>query len=490
MKLNRLLEGLSPQEIFIADNPTITDIVYDSRKVTEGSLFVAVEGFAVDGNTFVSKAVSQGAVAIVSQKEPLCDGVAWIQVADVRSFMALLAFRFWNVDFNALFTVAVTGTNGKTTIVTLFNELNRLLYGEKFAWQIGTTGHWLGEKFVDTNRTTPEAIDLLKMMGESIDPPKSLAMEASSHALVLERVKGFLFDVAIFTNLTQDHLDFHSDMEEYYEAKKRLFTMHLKENGYAVVNIDDSYGKRLASELSGNVITYGREKSADFSITQAHCSWDGISFRATFGGKKLLFKSALVGHFNIANMAAVAAGALAYGIDKEIIDTMFQKVKPVAGRMDKVFIDAPFSVVVDYAHTPDALKNVLFTARKLTKGRVISVFGAGGDRDRTKRAPMAEVVALSSDYAFVTSDNPRTEAPLQILSDLEDGIPSDFPFETIADRREAIKQALLFAKEGDSILIAGKGHETYQEINGVKHHFDDREEVALLWNQIGAECGA
>lgn len=485
MKLENVVKGINTQGVVLKDNPEITDIVYDSRQVKPGALFVAVEGYSVNGNDFIPAAIEKGAVAIISTKERMDNNIAWIQVEDARVAMAEAGFALWGVDFNEIFSVAVTGTNGKTTIATIMKKINESMYGRIFSWQIGTIGNWYGDKFEEAARTTPEAVDLLKEIGNSDFYPKSLTMEVSSHALVLERVKGFLFDVAIFTNLTQDHLDFHKTMEEYYDAKKILFSEHLKSSGVAVINCDDDYGRKLANEIDGTVVTYGRSSDADFRIISSSSDWNGSFVRVVWNKEKMIFKSPLVGHFNIMNLAAVAAAALSKGVSYEIVQGVFEKLTPVPGRMDKVAIEAEYSVVVDYAHTPDALKNVLYTAKKITNGKVIAVFGAGGDRDRTKRAPMAEAVALNADYAFITSDNPRTEEPSQILSDVEEGMPLDFPYKVIADRREAITEAMKFASAGDAIIIAGKGHEDYQEIMGVKHHFDDREEVQKAFVALG-----
>lgn len=488
MKLENVVKCINTHDVVLADNPEITDIAYDSRQVKPGALFVAIEGFAMNGNDFISAAIENGAVAVISSQPTPENSVAWIQVADARVAMAEAGFGLWGVDFSEIFSVAVTGTNGKTTIATIMKKINESIYGRIFSWQIGTIGNWYGDKFEEAARTTPEAVDLLKEIGNSDFYPKSLTMEVSSHALVLERVKGFLFDVAIFTNLTQDHLDFHKSMDEYYDAKRLLFSNHLKSDGIAVINTDDTYGEKLAGDLEGTVVRYGRDKDAEFRIISSNSDWSGSFMRVSWQGEKMVFKSPLVGNFNIMNLAAVAAAALSKGISKETIQAVFEKLAPVPGRMDKVALDADYSVVVDYAHTPDALKNVLSTAKKITEGRVIAVFGAGGDRDRTKRAPMAEAVAFNADYAFITSDNPRTEDPEQILRDVEEGMPLDFPYEVVTDRASAIVKAMEFAQKGDAIIVAGKGHEDYQEIMGVKHHFDDREEVRKAHVSLGGHC--
>ncbi len=484
MKISELISGYRC-EMFGDSDCEVSSITYDSRAVTAGTVFAAVQGFATDGHRFIDSAIAHGAVAVMSEKSPERTDISWIKVDSIRASLADLSARLYNVDPLSLRWIGVTGTNGKTTVVTLLDQIMAEQFGRAVCWQFGTIGNRLGLKFEEASRTTPEAVDLLRMIGTADHKPTLISMEVSSHALELERVRGFCYDVAIFTNLTQDHLDFHGDMENYYLAKKKLFTDHLKADGSAIINIDDAYGKRLASELNDDrVITVGRDSDAFFHITTSHCSWDKTFLRVTFGENRYVFESKLVGHFNVANMAVVAAASIAIGVPYETIDTVFKQIEPVNGRMDRVKLDAPFAVVIDYAHTPDAIKNTLFTAKKLTSGRVICVFGAGGDRDKTKRPIMGELAAKNSDYVIVTSDNPRSENPSDIIADIIDGIPTDFPIRVIENRREAIIAALKFAREGDSIIVAGKGHETYQEENGVKEHFDDREVVIEEWTKM------
>lgn len=483
MKLSQITETLIVLNAVLGDNPEISAITYDSRQVTSGTLFVAIKGYAADGHDYIEQACEKGAVAILSERKPAGD-VAWVQVENVRLAMAKACQSLWSISFDDIFSVAITGTNGKTTIATIFNDVLAKLYGQKYCWQTGTAGNRLGEDWGEAARTTPEAVDLFRWLGEASLFPKALVMEASSHALVLERLQGIFFDVAIFTNLTQEHLDFHADMDDYYEAKKLLFTDHLKTGGCAVVNSDDMYGGRLAHALYGKgVVTYGKNSQADFRVSDIHCDWEGTFFRAHYKGKVYKVRTTLPGHFNVANISAVIASCLAKGIALEEALEVVQTLTPVRGRMERIDIDAPFAVVVDYAHTPDALKNILYTARKLTKGRVVTVFGAGGDRDRSKRAPMAEVVAKSCDYAIITSDNPRSENPLEIIADIEMGMPLDFTYEVEENRAMAIEKAMAIALPGDAVIVAGKGHETYQEIKGIKHHFDDAEEIVKAWKE-------
>ncbi len=487
MKLETLLAGYSA-ELFGDPSCDVTSLQYDSRFVKPGAIFAAVSGFSADGHDFIESAVKNGASAVLSEKNPFREDIPWIKVDSVRRAMAELSAEIYGVDIESIKWVGVTGTNGKTTVATLFDRIAAEEYGRNSCWQFGTIGNRLGSNLDEAVRTTPEAVDLFHLLGTNEKTPKLITMEVSSHALELERIRGIYYDVAIFTNLTQDHLDFHGDMETYYQAKLRLFTEHLRDGGTAVINIDDPYGERLAGELgSESVISCGRSKDAAFRISSSHCSWDKTFFRVGFMGERYRFEAPLAGHFNIQNMAVTAAAAFALGISYETIEKVFKKAETVHGRMDLVSIDAPFTVVVDYAHTPDALKNTLFTAGKLTAGRVITVFGAGGDRDRSKRPLMGEMVARNADFAIVTSDNPRSENSLKIIDDICEGIPTDFPVEIIENRREAIYRALSFAREGDSVIIAGKGHETYQEVMGIKEYFDDRETVISEWRKVQDE---
>ncbi len=490
MKLKDLLFKYEAK-IFGELDSEVTSVEYDSRRIVPGALFVAIDGFASDGHRFIDSAVEKGAVAILSEREPETDRVPWIQVESVRASMADLSVKLYGLNLSDLKWIGVTGTNGKTTIATIFDQIVSEFYGRDECWQFGTIGNRLGSTLEDAVRTTPEAVDLIRILGTYPTKPSLISMEVSSHALELERVRGINYDVAIFTNLTQDHLDFHESMEGYYLAKKKLFTEHLKNGGVAVINSEDQYGARLISELpSESVISVGKGENAIFRITTSHCSWEKTFLRANYLGRSMKFEAPLVGHFNIMNMALVIASSIALEIPVESIQKTLKKCAPVNGRMDQVTIDSPFSVVVDYAHTPDALKNILFTAGKLTSGRVIAVFGAGGDRDRTKRPVMGKMVALNCDYGVITSDNPRSEKPSGIIADICDGMPTDFPSEVVEDRRSAIRFALEFAREGDSVIIAGKGHETYQITNCETVHFDDREVVIEEWKSIVGERNA
>ena len=457
-------------------NPIVSDIIYDSRLITQGSVFMAIPGFNLRGDTFINDAVKKGAVAVVTENpQPDCE-VPWVQVSDPRRLLGRFARKLWNINFDNMVTVGITGTNGKTTTTGFYHSLYKNIYGSKASWMFSTVTYKLGDRTEDALRTTPEASDLLRFIGTAEETPKALTMEVSSHALELHRVEGFLFDIAVWTNLSQDHLDFHGTMDSYYNAKKKLFKDNLKSKGIAVINIDDKWGEKLSAELSGvTQITYGFSDNADMKIVDSKTNWSGTEIDITFNGKDMHFRSHLAGFFNVYNMAALVTGAAATGISEFDIQKSFDSIQSIPGRMERVDIPTEFYVIVDYAHTPDALESVLSAAGSLTSGRNICVFGCGGGRDKIKRPLMAEAVARNCDEAIVTTDNPRSEAPERIIDDILEGMPLDFPHHVIPIRREAIKKAMEIAKKGDCIVIAGKGHENYQEINGVRHHFDDRE---------------
>ncbi|MCL1947703.1 MAG: UDP-N-acetylmuramoyl-L-alanyl-D-glutamate--2,6-diaminopimelate ligase [Chitinivibrionia bacterium] len=465
----------------------INNIVYDSRLVKNGCLFCAIKGFLTDGNNFVDVAIKNGAVAVLSENEkPKNVNIEWIKCDNVKQEMAKIAKDFYRVNFDDMFCAAVTGTNGKTSVATIIYEILCKIFGEKNSCLTGTIGNRVCGEFFEAARTTPEAADALKMLGCAKNKIKALSMEASSHALVLERLAQFYFDLAIFTNLTQDHLDFHNTMEEYFLAKKRLFSEHLKTGGVAIINIDDEYGKQLFGELKNiKKFSVGFSQNADYKISDAHCDLSGTFFKLKTPEKKTLkLRSNLIGNFNVINCAEAVCGLLACGLDETAVINGLAAAKQVEGRIDKVELDAPFSVFVDYAHTPDALVKILSTAKKLCKGDLITVFGAGGNRDKKKRPLMADAVSRNCDFAILTSDNPRNEAPKDIINDVKDGFPSDFPFEIVIDRKAAIKFAFETAKAGDTVIIAGKGHEKYQEIAGVKYHFDDKETARDVWDEM------
>lgn len=468
-------------------NPEVSDLFYDSRLITPGSVFTAIPGFNVRGDEFIIDAIERGAVAVISENSLTDCTVPWIQVKNTRRMLSAFAGKIWNIDFNSMLTVGITGTNGKTTTCRFYLNLFRNIYGTNKSWMFSTVDYKMGGRTENASRTTPEASDLLRFIGTAREKPKALTMEVSSHALELHRVEGFLFDIVVWTNLSQDHLDFHGNMNSYYQAKKKLFQNNIKKDGIAIINVDDKWGRKLRADVAGiKQVTYGFAEEADLQIIDSKTEWTGTEIDVTFKNRQMHFKSHLTGFFNVYNMAALVTGALGKGISEADIQKCFDSTISIPGRMERVAVPADFHVIVDYAHTPDALQSVLSTAGKLTSGRVICVFGCGGERDRGKRPLMGNVSAHNCDEAVVTTDNPRSEAPKKIIEDILEGIPLDFPHYVIPDRREAVKKALQIARKGDSIIIAGKGHEPYQEIKGVRHHFDDREIVAEVYKEVEA----
>jgi UDP-N-acetylmuramoyl-L-alanyl-D-glutamate--2,6-diaminopimelate ligase len=464
----------------------IADLAYDSQRVRPGTLFFCVRGMRSDGHEFAPDAVERGAVALVVDRE-LDLLVPQAMVADVRAAMAPLAVRFWSDPTAELAVAGITGTNGKTTTAFL---LRGILEAEgRHTGLLGTVKRIVGAREEEVVRTTPEAIDLQATFRRMLDGgDEACVMEVSSHALTLGRSAGISFDVKVFTNLTQDHLDFHSDMEEYFLAKRALFVSDEEADasssgtlpGTPVVNVDDDYGRRLALELRGSnqePLTFSAGGGdADFRAEQVEFDPRGSRFRCVGPGGVAAVETPLPGHFNVENALAALAAASALGIELERSAAALSRAERVPGRFEPVDEGQPFTVLVDYAHTPDSLDNVLRAARLLTAGRVICVFGCGGDRDREKRPQMGRIGAELSDLCVVTSDNPRSEDPEAIIAEILEGIPKPGEVEVEVDRRAAIALALDAARPGDTVVIAGKGHEQGQEFEqGRKIPFDDRE---------------
>jgi UDP-N-acetylmuramoyl-L-alanyl-D-glutamate--2,6-diaminopimelate ligase len=450
----------------------VVELAYDSRKVGAGTLFFCVPGEKVDGHAFAPAAVEAGAAALVVERELELD-VAQVVVPDARAAMAALAARFHGDPTGELMVAGITGTNGKTTTAFLLREV--LESAGVRCGLLGTIKQVVGGVEEEVERTTPEAIDLQRTFRRMLDGgDRVCAMEVSSHALVLHRADAIHFDIALFTNLTQDHLDFHADMEDYFASKRLLFEM---KPGTAIVNVDDPYGRRLAEEFE--CVTFSAEGGdADLVAGDVGITPLGAKFSVTQGsvGGKWRLETRLPGRFNVANALGAFAAALALGVESgDAIAGLAQATAP-PGRFEPVDEGQPFSVLVDYAHTPDSLENVLRAARRLGEGRVISVFGAGGDRDRGKRPQMGRAGAELSDLAIVTSDNPRSEDPEAILAEVLVGIEDRDRVEIEVDRRAAIALALSRAEPGDTVVIAGKGHEQGQEFaDGRKLPFDDRD---------------
>ncbi|MEK6325503.1 MAG: UDP-N-acetylmuramoyl-L-alanyl-D-glutamate--2,6-diaminopimelate ligase [Acidobacteriota bacterium] len=458
------------------------DVTHDSRACEPGSVFVAIRGEKTDAHRFIPQAAERGAIAVISELPPGSENVpAWIQVAGARPALARSAAAVHGHPSERLKLVGITGTNGKTTTAHLIDSIIRASEGTSAMF--GTITHRVGNEAAAAANTTPEASDIQRMLARAIaEGCRSAVMEVSSHAIDLHRADALKFAVAVFTNLTRDHLDYHGTMESYFSVKEKLFNASLGSvPGASVINVDDEYGRRLFRSAKGDRITYGFGNRTDAGTDDFKLSPRGLAFTASTTAGKIEIVSPLVGRFHVYNILAAIAAGLALGASLGDIARGVADCRTVSGRFEQVTLNgsqqSAFTVIVDYAHTDDALSNVLQTAREVAgMGRVITVFGCGGDRDRTKRAPMGELAASLSDVAIVTSDNPRTEDPEAIIEDIEGGLKkAGRPYVKLTDRREAIFHAIEEAREGDVVLIAGKGHETYQVIGQLRTHFDDHE---------------
>jgi len=485
MTLRELITHLDKPVVSGSLDTNIGMLAYDSRKVAPGTAFVALRGTHSDGHAFITKAIESGAAAIFAEQAPPDDvKVPWVHVKQTRVALAQAAAAMHGFPAKHMSILAVTGTNGKTTTAFLMHHLmNR---GQKRCGLLGTVTYDIGGgRQVPATHTTPESLEIQGLLSQMrANGCNACAMEISSHALDQERVHGLPFAAGVFTNLTQDHLDYHGTMEAYFVAKVRLFEAILSQpKGQMIINSDDFWGRKLITryEESGRVIKFGFGVGADFRAVNPRYDLTGSTFELEVKGRSFLVRLPLIGDFNIYNALGALAAAYAAGLNlRETITSL--KVSPqVPGRLERVTTDANrFQVFVDYAHTPDALDNVLKTLRGLRPRRIITVFGCGGDRDRTKRPRMAAAAEAGSDICVLTSDNPRSEDPNAIIADAAKGFARPKNHATIPDRREAIKVAIENARDGDIILVAGKGHEDYQEIQGVKHNFDDRRMVRQL----------
>ncbi|WP_121605050.1 UDP-N-acetylmuramoyl-L-alanyl-D-glutamate--2,6-diaminopimelate ligase [Virgibacillus sp. Bac332] len=455
----------------------VSGIEMDSRKVESGNLFVCIKGFTVDGHDYVEQAVQNGASAVIVDQE-VHSSVPIIKVANTSRALSMLGVKYYNNPTVKLPLIGITGTNGKTTVTylleTIFNEY------KKKTGVIGTIHMKIGNETYPVANTTPDALLLQKSFKKMLDQDVDQAiMEVSSHALVQGRVYGCDYDIAVFTNLSQDHLDYHKDIDDYLRAKSLLFAQlgnsYSGEDKYAVINEDDASSTLLKESTAQHVITYGIENSAQVMASNIKLGAAGTTFQLTTPVGELTIQSKLIGMFNVYNMLAASAAAIVSDIPIAHIKTALEKMEGVNGRFEPVNEGQSFAVIVDYAHTPDSLDNVLQTVKEFAENRVFVVVGCGGDRDRTKRPLMAEIALKYADYAIFTSDNPRTEDPQEILDDMTNGLHANEDYQVIVDRRLAIQYAVEHAKAGDVILIAGKGHETYQQIGNVKYDFDDRE---------------
>jgi UDP-N-acetylmuramoyl-L-alanyl-D-glutamate--2,6-diaminopimelate ligase len=467
MRLGELVAAIPGARVVGESSVEVRDLAYDSRKVEPGTLFFCVVGEKADGHEFGPRAVEEGAAALVVERELTELAVPQVVVSDSRAAMAPVAARFNGDPTAELRVVGVTGTNGKTTTAFLVREILRA--ADYSCGLLGTVKQIVGGVEKEVERTTPEAIELQKTFRQMLEGgDETCAMEVSSHAMALHRADAIHFEVAIFTNLTQDHLDFHADMEDYFLAKRKLF--EAEGTKVRIVNVDDACGRRLAEEFE--CITFSAE-GAEADYTARDVSFDASG--ANFSVGELQLRTGLPGHFNVANALGAFAAAEAMGVGPEIAVAGLAKAARVPGRFEPIDEGQGFSVLVDYAHTPDSLENVLRAARRLTAGRLISVFGAGGDRDRDKRPKIGRAGAELSDLAVITSDNPRSEDPEAIVAEVAGGAEG-VDVEIVVDRREAIALALGRAAPGDTVVIAGKGHEQGQEFeDGRKVPFDDRE---------------
>lgn len=480
MKLVELLKGVETISSKGDMNVEINGITYDSRKVKKGDLFICVSGFSKDGHSFANDALRQGAAALLVEKDVEAEGVIQVKVPNCRAAMPRLALNFYDNPTQKLKLIGLTGTNGKTTTTYLIKSI--LERNGQRTGLLGTISTQIGDKVFVSSRTTPEALDLNCLFREMADSDIDYAvMEVSSHSLELGRVDGCSFRIGVFTNLTQDHLDFHKTIENYRNAKKKLFYMT---SGANIINIDDEHGRIIADEIKETgtrLITYGIDNKADIMAKDIEISARGVVFTLVTPEYETGLSIKIPGKFSVYNALAAASVAYAEGVPMEVIREGLNRVDIVPGRSEILNTDTPYTVIVDYAHTPDGLQNILASVKEYAKGRVITLFGCGGDRDREKRPIMGEIAGRMSDYCIITSDNPRSEIPMEIIKQVEAGIKStDCDYICIENRRDAIKYALTIAGKEDIVLLAGKGHETYQVLKDRTIPFDERDIVQEL----------
>ena len=475
MKLSGILRDIEILSATADMDTEIGGVSYDSRRTEPGDLFVAVKGFSSDGHRFIPTAMEKGAAAVLCEDIPT-DGTPYVQVRDCRLGLALASRNLFGEPAKELTLIGITGTSGKTTSSYLIKHMLETCLDAK-AGLIGTNGHMIGEEFLPSEFTTPESYELQKLFRRMADAGCThVVMEVSSHSLALERVAGVHFDVALYTNLSQDHLDFHHTMEEYAAAKKKIFSMC----SAACVNADDDWADYMCGDAECPILRFGVENDdADLRAEAVELSAGGVRFEADFAEKKAQTSLAIPGLFSVHNALGVMAVGLVLGLSLEDCTAALRDAKGVKGRLENVPTDGDYSIIIDYSHKPDALENVLKTLRPVTRGRLIVLFGCGGDRDRLKRPIMGAIAADNADLCIVTSDNPRTEEPEAIIDEIMEGFrDKTTPVLRICDRTEAIRTAIDNARAGDVILLAGKGHEDYQIVGHVKHHMDEREIVA------------
>jgi len=475
MKLKELLENIDIISATADMEAEISGISYDSRKTRPGDLFVAVKGFQADGHRFIPKAMELGAAAVLCQDAPQ-DGTPYVQIADCRRGLAFASREFYGDPASMMKIIGFTGTSGKTSSTHIMKHVLEECCGAKVGL-IGTNGNMIGDEHIHSEFTTPESLELHALFRRMADAGCThVVMEVSSHSLALERVAGIDFDVAVYTNLSQDHLDLHGTMDEYAAEKRKIFS----QCKMGCINADDARAGFMAEGIQCPVMYYSAEKDdAELVAKDIRLSASGVRFAAVRGGDIAITRLAIPGMFSVHNALGVMAAALALGIDMCAAAEAIGSAKGVKGRMESVPTDGDYSIIIDYSHKPDALENVLKTLRPVTRGRLVSLFGCGGDRDRGKRPIMGSIAAEYSDFVIVTSDNPRTEEPLAIIDEIVPGVKNiGTAYKVIPDRIEAIGWAIDNAGPGDVILLAGKGHEDYQIIGHEKIHMDEREIVA------------
>lgn len=481
MQLIELLNRIPTLEIHGDNTREVSELVFDSRKVTENSLYIAMRGTVVDGHSFIASSIEKGAKAIVCEELPenLNENVTYVKVKDSSKALGQLASNFYGNPSEQLKLIGVTGTNGKTSVSTLlFDVFKNLGYNSAL---LSTVEIRVGDEVIPATHTTPDVITINKVLAKAVYEGCEYAfMEVSSHGIAQNRIEGLHFQVAGFTNLTHDHLDYHKTFDEYLKTKKRFFDV-LDETAVAITNIDDKNGAIMLQNTKAKKVSYALKTMADYHGRLLEVDFNGMLLN--FNGKE--FWTTLTGKFNVYNLLLVFGIASELGFEHDEILQAISQLKRVSGRFETFKSDGGIFFIVDYAHTPDALENILDSINDIrTKNeRLITVFGCGGDRDHSKRPEMGNIATKKSTLAIITSDNPRTEDPAQIIKEIEAGVePQNFSkYTSIPDRREAIKMAIKFAEPKDIVLVAGKGHENYQEINGVKHHFDDKEVINELW---------
>ena len=482
VKLSELLKNIKPVSVVGNTDIDIADVNIDSRRIAKGHLFLAIKGTQTDGHKYIGKAIELGATAIVCEDMPesLADGVTYVQVPSTEDVTGIIATTFQGNPSTKLKLVGVTGTNGKTTIATLLYNMFRAM-GHKCGL-LSTVCNYIEGEAIPADHTTPDPIELNRLLRRMVDAGcEYVFMECSSHAIAQKRIGGLKFAGGIFTNLTRDHLDYHKTVENYRNAKKAFFDM-LPKDAFAIINIDDKNGMFMVQNTKATVKTYSTRAMADFRARIIECHFEGMYLEVDGHEVGVQF----IGKFNVSNLLAVYGAAIMLGKQPEDILVVMSTLKSVAGRLEPIRSEEGVTAVVDYAHTPDALDNVLKAIHEVldgTDGKVITVCGAGGNRDKGKRPLMAQEAVKQSDRVIITSDNPRFEEPQDIINDMLSGLDQKQMKKVVSiiDRREAIKTACMLAEKGDVILIAGKGHEDYQEVKGVKHHFDDREVVREIF---------